>query len=61
MPVVTIQMFEGRTREQKDEIQKQITKTLMEVANAAEDHCWVIFEDSKKSDWAIGGKLQDDA
>jgi 4-oxalocrotonate tautomerase len=60
MPVVTIKMFEGRTREQKDEIAKQVTETLKTVAGAAEDHCWVVFEDAKKSDWAIAGKLQDE-
>ena len=60
MPVVTVKMFEGRTREQKDEIAKQITKTLVEVAKTSEDHCWVVFEDAKKSDWAIAGKLQDE-
>jgi 4-oxalocrotonate tautomerase len=53
-------MFEGRTREQKDEIAKQVTETLKTVAGAAEDHCWVVFEDAKKSDWAIAGKLQDE-
>lgn len=60
MPVVTIKMYEGRTREQKDEIAKQITKTLVDVAKTSEDHCWVVFEDMKKSDFAIGGQLQDE-
>ena len=53
-------MYEGRTREQKDEIAKQITKTLVEVGKTPEDHCWVVFEDMKKSDFAIGGQLQDE-
>jgi 4-oxalocrotonate tautomerase len=60
MPVVTIKLFEGRTREQKDEMSKQITKTLVEVGGTSEEHCWVIFEDIKKSDFAIGGQLQDE-
>ena len=60
MPVVTIKMYEGRTREQKDEIAKQVTKTLVEVGKTTEDHCWVVFEDMKKSDFAIGGQLQDE-
>lgn len=60
MPVVTIKLFEGRTREQKDEIAKQMTETLVKVAGASEDHCWIVFEDMKKSDFAIAGQLQDE-
>lgn len=61
MPVVTVKLFEGRSREQKDEMAKQITKTLVEVGKTSEEHCWVIFEDIAKSDFAIGGQLQDEA
>jgi 4-oxalocrotonate tautomerase len=53
-------MYEGRTREQKDEIAKQITKTMVDVAKTTEDHVWVVFEDMKKSDFAIAGQLQDE-
>ncbi|HEV7918441.1 MAG TPA: 2-hydroxymuconate tautomerase [Solirubrobacterales bacterium] len=60
MPVITIKMYEGRTREQKDEIAKQITKTMVDVAKTTEDHVWVVFEDMKKSDFAIAGQLQDE-
>lgn len=61
MPVVTIQMYEGRTREQKAEISKQITETLVDVAKTSEEHVWVIFQDMAKSDHAIAGHLQDEA
>lgn len=60
MPVITIKLYEGRTREQKDEIAKQITKTMVDVAKTTEDHVWVVFEDMKKSDFAIAGRLQDE-
>ncbi|MBI4898099.1 MAG: tautomerase family protein [Actinobacteria bacterium] len=60
MPVITIKMYEGRTREQKDEIAKQVTKTMVEVAKTTEDHVWIVFEDMKKSDFSIAGQLQDE-
>lgn len=60
MPVITIKLYEGRTRAQKDEIAKQITKTMVDVAKTTEDHVSVIFEDMKKSDFAIAGRLQDE-
>ncbi|MBJ7347805.1 MAG: 4-oxalocrotonate tautomerase family protein [Thermoleophilaceae bacterium] len=60
MPVVTIKLFEGRTREQKAELAKRITDDIVEVMGAAADHTWVFFEDSARSDVAIAGELQDD-
>lgn len=60
MPVITIKMYEGRTREQKDEIAKQVMKTMVEVAKTTEDHVWIVFEDMKKSDFSIAGQLQDE-
>ena len=60
MPVVTIQMYEGRTREQKAELAQRITDAVVEVARTTEDHVWIVFEDKKKSDWSIAGKLQDE-
>lgn len=60
MPVVTIQMYEGRSREQKAEISKQITQTLVDVAKTSEEHVWVVFQDMAKGDHAIAGQLQDE-
>lgn len=60
MPIVTISMFEGRTREQKAELAKQITDSVVEVAKTPRDHVWIVFDDKKKSDWSIAGQLQDE-
>ena len=60
MPVVTIKLFEGRTREQKAELAKRITDDMVEVMGAAASHTWVIFEDAARADIAIAGELQDD-
>lgn len=61
MPVVTIELYEGRTREQKAEIAKQITETLVTVGKTSEEHVWITFRDMAKSDHSIAGKLQDEA
>ena len=53
MPFVQIHWFEGRSDEQKAEIAKRIEEALIEVAGAAPEHCWVKFEDSKKTDFSI--------
>lgn len=61
MPIITVQMFEGRTREQKAELAEKITDVVVEVAKTTRDHVWIVFDDKAKSDWSIAGGLQDEA
>ena len=58
MPFVHIHWFEGRSDEQKAELAKRITEAMVEVGKTTPDHVWIRFEDSKKSDWSIGGEPQ---
>ena len=59
MPIITVDLFEGRTREQKETFAKTVTEAAVQILKAPQDHTWVIFRDGKKSDWAISGKLCD--
>ncbi|MCB0870755.1 MAG: tautomerase family protein [Solirubrobacterales bacterium] len=53
MPFVNVHWYEGRSDEQKAEIAKRIEDALVEVAGVAPEHCWVKFEDTKKTDLII--------
>lgn len=53
MPYVEVNWYEGRSDEQKAEIAKRIEDALVEVAGVAPEHCWVKFEDAKKTDLII--------
>ena len=57
MPVVTVDWFEGRTAQQKAQLTAKITEAFVEVAGTAREHVWIVFNDKKKSDWAIGGAM----
>ena len=57
MPMITVDLFEGRSREQKDAFAKAVTDSAVKILKAPMDHTWVVFRDHKKSDWAMGGKL----
>jgi 4-oxalocrotonate tautomerase len=57
MPIVTIELIEGRTVDQKREIVKQITEAIKNVTNIPEDVIEVIFHDLKKENYSKGGKL----
>ena len=56
MPLVTIEMFEGRTIEQKKELVRDITDAVMKL-NVPAEAVHVLIKDVPKHNWADGGKL----
>jgi 4-oxalocrotonate tautomerase len=57
MPVVTIDMWEGRTVEQKKQLVEGITKVMVDKLGIAPEHITIIIRDNPKHNWATGGKL----
>jgi 4-oxalocrotonate tautomerase len=59
MPVTTIQVIEGVfTDEQKEEMIKKVTEAEVEVeGEAMRGVTFVIIEEVKATNWAIGGKF----
>jgi len=60
MPIVTVQMWPGRTQAQKAELARRITDAIVTVANTTPDATIVVFEDVGKENWAVGGVLASD-
>jgi len=60
MPIVRIELFAGRTREQKAKAAKEVTEALTRTIGAKPESTDVIFVDVEKSDWASAGKLSDE-
>ncbi len=56
MPVVTIEMWEGRTIEQKKQLVKGITSPFEKIG-VPKEAVSIIIKDVPKHNWAIGGKL----
>jgi 4-oxalocrotonate tautomerase len=61
MPVVIVEMWEGRTVEQKRELVKELTNAFVKVAKTSPDAVTVIMHDNPKSNWGSKGKLASDA
>ncbi len=57
MPIIRVEMFKGRSREQKREIARALTDALVKVTGANKDAVWVLIDDVEKEDWAFGGEL----
>jgi len=56
MPVVIVEMWEGRTIEQKKILAEGITATFSKIGVAPEV-VHIIFKDNPKHNWATAGKL----
>ena len=55
MPTIRVEMFEGRTPEQKKNLVKALTQAVVETLDTRPEAVDVILYDVKKSEWATGG------
>ncbi|HYA27495.1 MAG TPA: tautomerase family protein [Acidobacteriota bacterium] len=60
MPVIHIYMYSGRTKEQKNELVKRISKDFEEVVSVKSESLNILFHDTDKEDWGIRGALASD-
>ena len=57
MPIVIVEMWEGRTIEQKRRLVEGITSVIVNIVGAPQEAVEIIIKDNPKHNWAIGGKL----
>ena len=60
MPMIRIEMFEGRTVEQTRACAKAVTEAFLATCGGRLEAVEVIFTDIAQHDWASGGKLFSD-
>jgi len=60
MPVIRVEMFKGRTPEQKRAMVKEVTDAFVRTAGGTPEAVHVIIADVEKSDWAVAGTLASD-
>jgi 4-oxalocrotonate tautomerase len=60
MPIVTVQMYDGRTIDQKRDLVKGITEVVARVTGNVPDAVHVIIQEVKRENWANGGVLAPD-
>lgn len=60
MPIVQIDMLEGRTSEQKREMVKQITEAIVQTANCPADAVTIVIREATKQHIAKAGILMSD-
>jgi 4-oxalocrotonate tautomerase len=57
MPTLHVELFEGRTQQQKAALAKELTEACVRVLGGSADAVDVIFRDVARHDWATGGVL----
>ncbi len=60
MPYINVQITEGATREQKAQIVKDMTKTLVNVLRKKPEHIHIVIQEIKEENWGFEGMLTDD-
>jgi 4-oxalocrotonate tautomerase len=60
MPTIHVELFEGRTLEQKRAYAKALTEATVQTLGSEPESVEIIFTDVKKHDWATGGVLWSD-
>ncbi len=57
MPIIRVEMFKGRTREEKRKLVEALTDAMVQSTGARREACWVVITDVDKEDWGFGGQL----
>ena len=60
MPTIRVEMFEGRTAEQKRALVKALTQACVETIGAKPESVDIVLFDIKPTEWATGGELWSD-
>lgn len=60
VPIVTVEMLEGRTVEQKRELAKAITEDIVNILQVKPDDVTVIYHELPRSNLAKAGALRSD-
>ena len=55
MPFAQISILEGRSKEMKTDLIREVTKAIGRALNAPEESVRVVIYEVPKSDWGIGG------
>ncbi|HTJ66760.1 MAG TPA: 2-hydroxymuconate tautomerase [Actinospica sp.] len=55
MPMIKVQMFPGRTADQKEALVKEMTEVIVRTCNAEQEDVWIIIEEVEREHWALGG------
>ena len=60
MPYVNVQITKGATKEQKAQLVKDITNSLVNVLNKKPEHIHIVIQEIVEENWGFAGMLTDE-
>jgi 4-oxalocrotonate tautomerase len=60
MPIIRVELWEGRTLEQKRELVEVLTRETARIVGSEPESIYIVIEDVKKENWGAGGRLCSD-
>ena len=60
MPAIHVELFEGRTVEQKRALAQALTDAVVKTLGGSPEAVDIVFRDVARHDWATGGRLWSD-
>jgi 4-oxalocrotonate tautomerase len=57
MPLIRVEMFEGRTQEQKNNMTRELTEAFVRTCGSTPDQVQVMIAEYKPTHWGSNGKL----
>lgn len=60
MPYINLQITKGATREQKAQIVKEFTETLVTVLGKKPEHTHIVIQEIEDENWGFAGVLTDE-
>lgn len=60
MPIIRVEMFTGRNREQKRVLVRELTETFVRVMGGKPEAVTIVLQDVQKEDWGSAGALMAD-
>lgn len=60
MPYINLQITKGATREQKAQIVKEFTETLVNVLGKKPEHTHIVIQEIEDVNWGYSGILTDE-
>lgn len=60
MPIVHIDLLEGRTQEQLSNMARKVTEAIVNTTGAKSESVHIVINEMKKTNYALNGKLFSD-
>jgi 4-oxalocrotonate tautomerase len=60
MPYVNVQITTGATREQKSELVKEFTESLVRILGKKPEHTHIVIQEIADENWGFSGMLTDE-